>query len=141
VVEPTDAGLEDFDWRLSMARVDADGPFSSFPEIDRVLMVRRGRYAPHMRRLEFERHSAFLPIAEITVLVCRTAGLQITHKAGTERMQLDDAMIIIGRESHPLQLSHTGAAMLCVVELNGAPAPANTLGQSPRHAPRAGSQH
>ena len=42
-VHPTGAGLEDFDWRVSMATVDAGGPFSSFPGIDRNLTVLEGR--------------------------------------------------------------------------------------------------
>ena len=41
-VFPEDAGLSDFDWRVSMARVDDDGPFSSFPGIDRTLAVLEG---------------------------------------------------------------------------------------------------
>ena len=40
---PLGAGLDDFDWRLSMASVDAGGPFSSFPGVDRVLAVLEGR--------------------------------------------------------------------------------------------------
>ena len=36
---PEGADLETFDWRVSLADVDAGGPFSSFPGIDRVLMV------------------------------------------------------------------------------------------------------
>nr|WP_274630713.1 HutD family protein [Mesorhizobium shangrilense] len=41
-VSPEGAGLEDFDWRLSMARVEAGGPFSVFPAIDRSLTVLEG---------------------------------------------------------------------------------------------------
>jgi len=43
-VAPEGASLNDFDWRISMAHVGADGPFSSFPGIDRTLSARsRGR--------------------------------------------------------------------------------------------------
>lgn len=38
-VSPDGAGLGDFDWRISMARVEQDGPFSSFPGIDRTLSI------------------------------------------------------------------------------------------------------
>lgn len=41
-VEPPDASLENFDWRISMARVASDGPFSGFDGIDRTLAVVRG---------------------------------------------------------------------------------------------------
>ena len=41
-ISPTGATLEDFDWRVSMARIEGDGPFSIFPQIDRTLAVLRG---------------------------------------------------------------------------------------------------
>jgi environmental stress-induced protein Ves len=42
VVSPDGAGLDDFDWRISMARVETSGPFSSFTGIDRTLSVLEG---------------------------------------------------------------------------------------------------
>jgi environmental stress-induced protein Ves len=41
-VSPEGAGIEDFDWRLSMALVAVGGPFSTFPGIDRTLAVLEG---------------------------------------------------------------------------------------------------
>ena len=41
-VSPAGAGLDDFDWRVSMARVEVDGPFSTFPGIDRTLAILEG---------------------------------------------------------------------------------------------------
>jgi environmental stress-induced protein Ves len=41
-VSPDGAGLEGFDWRVSMARVTRAGPFSSFPGVDRTLAVLDG---------------------------------------------------------------------------------------------------
>jgi environmental stress-induced protein Ves len=41
-VSPGGAGLDDFDWRISMARVAQDGPFSGFPGIDRTLSILDG---------------------------------------------------------------------------------------------------
>jgi environmental stress-induced protein Ves len=41
-VAPEGASLGDFDWRISMANVGQDGPFSSFPGIDRTLSVLTG---------------------------------------------------------------------------------------------------
>lgn len=43
VVLPEGASLSDFDWRVSMAQVGADGPFSAFPGIDRTLSVLTGQ--------------------------------------------------------------------------------------------------
>jgi environmental stress-induced protein Ves len=39
---PAGAGLEDFEWRLSMATVASDGPFSLFAGVDRTLAVLEG---------------------------------------------------------------------------------------------------
>ena len=38
-VLPSDISAGGFDWRISMATVAADGPFSNFPQIDRTLTV------------------------------------------------------------------------------------------------------
>lgn len=42
-IEPQGTGLNDFEWRVSMARLDAPGPFSSFPGIDRLLLILEGQ--------------------------------------------------------------------------------------------------
>ncbi|MDJ0278057.1 HutD family protein [Sphingomonas sp. 2R-10] len=39
---PAAAGVGDFDWRLSVASVDRAGPFSHFPDTDRVMAILRG---------------------------------------------------------------------------------------------------
>jgi uncharacterized protein len=41
-IAPSDAGMETFDWRISMARIASDGPFSSFPAVDRTLTLIHG---------------------------------------------------------------------------------------------------
>jgi environmental stress-induced protein Ves len=41
-VFPPEAGLDDFAWRVSMASVAADGPFSIFPDINRTLSILSG---------------------------------------------------------------------------------------------------
>lgn len=47
---PAGAGIEDFGWRVSIADIAADGPFSPFPGIDRVITLLDGPgvrlYAP-----------------------------------------------------------------------------------------------
>jgi environmental stress-induced protein Ves len=42
IAAPESASLDTFDWRISMAEVASDGPFSNFPGIDRTLAVVRG---------------------------------------------------------------------------------------------------
>jgi len=39
---PKGANTSNFDWRVSMARVESDGPFSNFPGIDRTLAILEG---------------------------------------------------------------------------------------------------
>ena len=41
-VSPAGAGLDDFDWRVSMAKVASDGLFSCFSNVDRSLAVLSG---------------------------------------------------------------------------------------------------
>lgn len=41
-VFPADAGLDDFHWRVSTALVETDGPFSTFPDVDRSLSLLDG---------------------------------------------------------------------------------------------------
>ena len=41
-VWPLGASLDAFEWRISMATVEQDGPFSQFPDVDRTLAVLKG---------------------------------------------------------------------------------------------------
>ncbi|MGE7471548.1 HutD/Ves family protein [Bosea sp. NPDC003192] len=66
-VAPEGASLNDFDWRISMAHVGADGPFSSFPGIDRTLSVLTGAGITLAfgdgERIRLDRSSAPYPFA------------------------------------------------------------------------------
>ncbi|OJG00144.1 hypothetical protein AX760_00870 [Pararhizobium antarcticum] len=42
-VFPEESDLAGFDWRISMAVVSMDGPFSTFPDIDRTLLLLEGK--------------------------------------------------------------------------------------------------
>lgn len=42
MVEPEGASLDAFDWRVSIAHVEAPGPFSRFPDMDRSIAVLTG---------------------------------------------------------------------------------------------------
>ncbi|HKS54305.1 MAG TPA: HutD family protein [Steroidobacteraceae bacterium] len=42
IVSPPGASLDEFDWRLSLAQVDRDGPFSRFDGVDRTLVLLSG---------------------------------------------------------------------------------------------------
>jgi environmental stress-induced protein Ves len=41
-IYPADATIDNFDWRISMAMVTADSPFSGFPGVERTLAVLEG---------------------------------------------------------------------------------------------------
>ncbi len=41
-VGPKGAGANDFEWRISLAEVERDAPFSAFPGIDRCIVLLRG---------------------------------------------------------------------------------------------------
>ncbi len=61
VVSPPGASLDDFDWRLSLAQVDRDGPFSRFDNVDRTLVLLDGAMALHERdaRIDLVRNEPF----------------------------------------------------------------------------------
>lgn len=42
VCQPSGAGMDSFDWRVSIAHIASDGPFSAFPGIDRVITLLSG---------------------------------------------------------------------------------------------------
>ena len=43
VAHPPDAGFDDFHWRISVAEVTADGPFSGFQGVDRCVVLLDGQ--------------------------------------------------------------------------------------------------
>jgi environmental stress-induced protein Ves len=42
VCQPKGAGIGDFDWRVSIAHIASDGPFSAFPGVDRIITLLSG---------------------------------------------------------------------------------------------------
>ena len=42
ICRPARAGMDCFDWRVSIASIAAAGPFSAFPGVDRVIMLLQG---------------------------------------------------------------------------------------------------
>src|SRR5262245_24770849 len=55
---PPGAALDVFDWRLSLAQVDRDGPFSRFDNVDRTLVLLSGAMTLHEQgcRIYLVRH-------------------------------------------------------------------------------------
>jgi environmental stress-induced protein Ves len=113
-VSPNGAAIDRFDWRLSMATVEAGGPFSVFENVDRVLAI----ISDGAMRLQVDGHwsllmkasppHAFLgdsltyaelvdgPLTDLNLMVRRG------RRSGVlERLQLSDAVMVggLGRET------------------------------------------
>jgi hypothetical protein len=59
---PAEAGLDAFDWRISMAEVEGGGPFSAFEGIDRTIILIEGEWMALTvdgRRHRFGLHEPF----------------------------------------------------------------------------------
>jgi environmental stress-induced protein Ves len=59
-VFPTEADFDEFDWRISLATIAADGPFSAFPGIERTLVLVEG----HGMTLDIDGEPTMLSKAE-----------------------------------------------------------------------------
>ncbi|WP_027051413.1 HutD family protein [Mesorhizobium erdmanii] len=125
-VSPDGAGLDAFDWRVSMARVEGSGPFSSFAGIDRTLSVLEGegivldvagrpaaRLTPASQPFAFPADlptSATLIAGPITDLNVMTRRGRTAHSL--ERMTISRPMDIATESGSTLILCHKGEAAL-----------------------------
>ena len=117
---PPGASLDGFDWRISMAHVGTDGPFSVFPGIDRTLSVLTGGGIAlafgdgESKRLErstepypfaadrpVEGRLVDGPIDDLNVMTRRGRWLhKVTRLSGTGPIRLDMAgelMVLVAR--------------------------------------------
>lgn len=123
-VSPPAADFASMDWRLSMATVASDGPFSSFPGIDRTLSVLSGtlRLAidgtavdlmemspPHSFSGDAATHGAVLrgPVTDLNVMT-RRAGL--THEV--RRLSVMGEKTVTPAPGTLILFCHTGAVTL-----------------------------
>ena len=98
-IAPAAAELHTFDWRISMARIDSDGPFSVFPGGERTLAVLDGAgirlkvaeqdaveltpsSAPHLCPADLATSSKLLggPITDFNVMTRRGRATQIVRR-------------------------------------------------------------
>jgi len=91
IVSPPGASLDNFDWRLSLAQVDRNGPFSRFDNVDRTLVLLSGALTLHEgeRRIDLVRNE---PVAfageraiEATVGGASTLDFNVMTRRGRTR--------------------------------------------------------
>ncbi len=121
-VSPEGAGLDDFDWRVSMARVETGGPFSAFAGIERTLCVLEGEglaldvagRAPAILSRETAPYSfpadlptsASLTAGPITDLNVMTRRGRLNHHV--ERLDLAAPTLVAADAAITLVLCHEG---------------------------------
>ncbi|OCP07946.1 MULTISPECIES: HutD family protein [unclassified Ensifer] len=129
-VFPEKASLGDFDWRVSMATVASDGPFSSFPGIDRTLSILQGKGM----RLSIEGRAPVVMTGEAAPLpfpadVATSAtlvdgpivDLNVMTRRGrlahtVRRLAIDHPQTVEGSAETTLVLCHGGAVRLTAAE-------------------------
>lgn len=116
-VFPEDGDLGGFDWRISMAVVSTDGPFSAFPEIDRTLLVLEGEgmelvvgteppviLTPTSQPLSFPAHVATTarlvsgPITDLNIMTRRGRWAHQVERLVSDRLDLQsggDTLLVL----------------------------------------------
>jgi environmental stress-induced protein Ves len=118
---PPGAGMEDFAWRVSIATIAADGPFSVFNGIDRVIMLLRGagmRLHSRDGRIDHALDQALMPFdfpGEASMDCTLLSGESQDFNVMTRREKLRAEVSIVrgpqqmGRCPHGLLLAAKGA--------------------------------
>ena len=108
-VSPPGASLDDFVWRLSLAQVDRDGPFSRFDNVDRTLVLLSGAMTLHQpgRRIDLVRHQPVAFEGERAIEATVAGGTTLDFNVMTRRGR---ARHVVRRESFTKQVSLAAAA-------------------------------
>jgi environmental stress-induced protein Ves len=133
-VWPEQAGLGDFDWRISMAKVATDGAFSLFPGVDRTLAVLSGTMrltidghgahdlTPDNAPLSFPGDVAVFgspldgPVTDLNVMVRRDR-----YKASFRRLEATDSIVVAEDETAILVATTTLTVRFPVRDIEAAP--------------------
>ena len=127
---PPGSALTDFDWRISFAEVAAGGPFSTFPGVDRVIILIDG---PAMAltvdgvRHELQRHGPFAfdggspticeipagPTRDLNVMTRRgrvRAEVEVLEPATTEQVAVESGteLVLVAITGHVLVTQPSG---------------------------------
>ena len=120
IVSPPGAGFDTFDWRISMARVASDGPFSLFPGIDRSLAVLEGEAIRLMVEgrgeiiVNRESHPAVFP-GEIAITGTLTSGPILDLNVMTRRSKWRHLLSRVAVEAGPFALARCGDVSLAII--------------------------
>ena len=103
-VSPPGASLDDFDWRLSLAQVDRDGPFSPFDNVDRTLVLLSGAMTLHRqdRQIDLVRHEPITFEGERAIEATLAGASTLDFNVMTRRGR---ARHVVRRESFSKQAS------------------------------------
>lgn len=147
VVSPASAGLDDFEWRISMASVPTPGPFSLFPGIDRTLSILEGdglqldihgtgtvaltkASAPFAFPADVPVHASLIrrPVADLNVMTRRRSHAHVVRRLpvdATERLSTQaEILAVLCHSGHVRIESSTRQATLgpldCMIDREGA---------------------
>ncbi len=115
---PPGAGLDDFDWRVSIASVAASGPFSRFAGVDRTIMLLKGDglrlQAPGLDHLLDTLHAPFGFSGDVA-LDCSLLGGESTdlnamsrRTRGRAGLRTVSEAMLLARGEHGLLMSVNG---------------------------------
>jgi uncharacterized protein len=98
IVSPPGTSLDDFDWRLSLAQIDRDGPFSRFDHVDRTLVLLSGAMTLHDgdRRIDLVRNEPLAFEGERAIEATVGGGSTLDFNVMTRRGR---ARHVVRRES------------------------------------------
>lgn len=113
-VSPAGASLDTFDWRLSLAQVDRDGPFSRFDAVDRTIVLLSGAMTlhEHDRQIHLVRNEPFVFEGERAIAATVFGGSTLDLNVMTRRAR---ATHTVRRESFMQQSSmeaHAGCTLV-----------------------------
>ena len=119
VIEPPGASLEEFDWRVSLAQVDRDGPFSRFDNVDRTLVLLSGAMTLHepQRRTELARGEpvSFAGERDITATVSGGSTLDLNVMTRRGRVRHGVSKVLLNTR-HQLTIARRTTRILFVLD-------------------------
>jgi environmental stress-induced protein Ves len=117
VCQPPGAGMDSFDWRVSIAHISSDGPFSRFEHVDRVITLLEGagvRLHSSDGTLDHRLDTPWLPFAfpgEAAVQGDLIAGDCHDFNVMTRRGRCR-ARVVVYREAWSLPVTAAGLVMV-----------------------------